>query len=45
MAFFFDKFNGFAVGDLLSFAYPKESKQRKGYPIKLLLFPIPQKFF
>ncbi|AZI14411.1 hypothetical protein EIA51_07195 [Avibacterium paragallinarum] len=34
----------FAVGDLLSFAYPKESKQRKRYPTKLL-FLIPIKFF
>ncbi|MEE6069860.1 hypothetical protein, partial [Avibacterium paragallinarum] len=41
MTFFFGSYNGFrSLSDLLSFAYPKESKQRKRYPTKLL-FLIP----
>ncbi|WP_410680562.1 hypothetical protein [Avibacterium paragallinarum] len=44
MTFFFGSYNGFrSLSDLLSFAFPKESKQRKAYPIKLL-FLIPIKF-
>ncbi|WP_193742286.1 hypothetical protein [Avibacterium paragallinarum] len=44
MTFFFGSYNGFrSLSDLLSFAFPKESKQRKGNPTKLL-FLIPIKF-
>ncbi|WP_194751227.1 hypothetical protein [Avibacterium paragallinarum] len=38
IAFFFGLITGFAVGDLLSFACLKESRQRKSPPIKLLIF-------
>ncbi|UXN37440.1 hypothetical protein N8E87_02910 [Avibacterium paragallinarum] len=44
MTFFFGSYNGFrSLSDLLSFAFPKESKQRKGNLTKLL-FLIPIKF-
>ncbi|MFZ7148355.1 hypothetical protein ACLSY0_09050 [Avibacterium avium] len=44
LVFSLELITGFAVGDFLSFAYPKERKQRKGNPDQTA-FPHSNKIF